>query len=362
MNGNLRILMIAPFFLPHIGGVEKHIEKISAELIKRGHEVNVLTFKHAQGLPSFENYNQVKIYRLPAFNRRFHGFSPEIWRWLFRNRSLIANSDLIHCHDFYTFFYWYLPFRFLFPSKKVFITFHGWEGAFPIPKKMIIRRKITEFLTQGNICVGDYITRWYGTRCDFIIYGGVDVPAASPPVARPDLSAIFIGRLEKDTSILEIVKAVEILKREFGIEVKLEVCGDGSLRREVEEFVKNANLSVDMRGFVRDPTRNLPANRFSFVTGYLGILESMVNRRLVFSVYNNQIKKDILVSIPNSSETMIIQSSSRKLAESVKDIIEHPEEELRMVDKAEVFARMQTWSQVTDVYFKLWRKYHRSLN
>jgi len=37
-----------------------------------------------------------------------------------KNRQLLQNADIIHCHDV---FYWYLPFRFLYPHKPVFTPF-----------------------------------------------------------------------------------------------------------------------------------------------------------------------------------------------------------------------------------------------
>jgi glycosyltransferase involved in cell wall biosynthesis len=42
----VRILQVCPFFLPHIGGVETHVEMLSTELARRGHEVTVLTSRH----------------------------------------------------------------------------------------------------------------------------------------------------------------------------------------------------------------------------------------------------------------------------------------------------------------------------
>jgi len=71
---------------------------------------------------------------------------------------LIQEADIVHCHDV---FFWYLPFRFLYPKKKVFTTFHGWEGIFPPKWQAKVIRNISEKLSFGNICVGDFIRKWY---------------------------------------------------------------------------------------------------------------------------------------------------------------------------------------------------------
>ena len=39
----LRITQVAPYLHPHVGGVESHVEGISAELARRGHHVEVVT-------------------------------------------------------------------------------------------------------------------------------------------------------------------------------------------------------------------------------------------------------------------------------------------------------------------------------
>lgn len=359
----MKILMVAPLFRPHIGGVEKHIERVSQELIERGHEVNIVTMKHDKELPDFEEFGKMKVYRFP---RCFHphiyipfmGFQEitvDVWWWLFKHRRLIQNSDLVHCHDFSTFVYWYLPFRFIYPQKRVFITFHGWEGIFPIPRKIILQRKIAEFFTKGNICVGHYIPAWYGTSCDFVTYGGIDEPKEPPPKALR-ISAVFIGRLERDTDVLEYIDTIKILREEYNMEIKLEICGDGTLRERIQEIIKRMNLSIILQGFVKNPIEYLRRNRFSFATGYLTILESMINKRLVFCVYTNPLKKDYLTLMPNSRTIMITSSSGKELARKIRKIIDNPKIEKRMIKRAYDFAKKQTWGKVADAYLKLWHK------
>ena len=90
---------------------------------------------------------------------------------MWQNRSLIKEADVIHAHDVY---FWYFPFRFLFPFKKSFVTFHGYE-SYPIRKKAIMVRKLSEYLANGNIIVGDFIKKWYGTTPNYVIYGGVEI-------------------------------------------------------------------------------------------------------------------------------------------------------------------------------------------
>lgn len=165
----MTIVFFTSRFYPEVGGVEKHALEVSKELIKRGHNIIVVSENHG-GLKDRENYGGIEIYRIKInTSERLKKFV--IWKWLFENRKLIEKADIVHCLDV---FYWFLPFRFFYPKKPVFTTFCGYETQFPPSKKAIFIRKISEKLSWGNICVGDFIKKWYGTKPDFVTYGGIN--------------------------------------------------------------------------------------------------------------------------------------------------------------------------------------------
>ena len=59
----MRILMLAQFYQPIIGGEETYVRNLSIALAQRGHEVAVATLWN-QGLPEFEIVNGVRVYRI----------------------------------------------------------------------------------------------------------------------------------------------------------------------------------------------------------------------------------------------------------------------------------------------------------
>ena len=146
----MKILFLTRRAWPEIGGVEKHVREVSLELQKKGHQVKVVSEKDI-------NYPHIKLIGLFA-----------IWVWLFKNRKLIEDSDVIHVHDI---FVWYLPFRFLYIQKPVYTTFHGWEGVWPIPLMNIFQKWLAAKLSMGTIAVGDYIEKYYGVKASRITYG-----------------------------------------------------------------------------------------------------------------------------------------------------------------------------------------------
>jgi glycosyltransferase involved in cell wall biosynthesis len=63
-----RILMISDFYPPVIGGLERHVQTLSRELVRRGHHVAVATLWQ-DGQPEMEVDQGVRIYRLKGWNR-----------------------------------------------------------------------------------------------------------------------------------------------------------------------------------------------------------------------------------------------------------------------------------------------------
>ena len=148
----MNILFIAKHKFPHIGGVEKHVYEVSREIVKKGHRVKIISGEDIK-------YPKVKFVGL------FY-----IWFCFFTNRKLIEKADVVHIHDV---FIWYIPFRFIYPRKPVYTTFHGWEGVWPIPWKNIITKRLASRLSWGTIAVGRYIEKYYGVRTDKIIHGAI---------------------------------------------------------------------------------------------------------------------------------------------------------------------------------------------
>lgn len=68
----MRILMLTQFYPPMIGGEERHVRNLSIELVRRGHNVTVVTLWQ-EGLPEFEHDHDVHVYRIRAAIQRVSG-------------------------------------------------------------------------------------------------------------------------------------------------------------------------------------------------------------------------------------------------------------------------------------------------
>lgn len=269
----MKILYISHYFYPHVGGVETHTLEVARNLIKKGHKVSVITKKFSRDLENQDNSEGIDIYRINFSSKRYKGLI-SIWKWLWKNRNLIKDADIIHCHDV---FIWYLPFKFIFPNKKVVTTMHGWEGVYPIPFKNILLKRLAAKLSDKVVAVGKYIGKYYGIKADKIIYGG-----ASPhtdKIHKTKGTLVFLGRLERDTGILEFLKWAKKNKK-----YTIDFIGDGRFRDKCARYGRVLG--------VIDPTPFLERAEYCVPGGYLSFIRAKTLRCKIITFAHNDLKKD----------------------------------------------------------------------
>lgn len=240
----MKILFISHHKHPRIGGVERHLQAISQKLYALGYKTKII---------SEEDIKQphIKIVGLLY-----------IWFWFLKNYKLILNSDIIHIHDV---FVWYLPFRFIFFWKKVYITFHGWEGKYPIPFWNILNKRVANKLTNGSIAVGKYIEKYYGITATHIIYGGVSKTQKLKKSKIPN-TIVWLGRTDKDTGYLEFRKWLN----------------SNTAKRFKVKYITN----------VKNPEKYLKTAEYCAPSGYLSYLEAKNFGCKILTFPTNPLKVD----------------------------------------------------------------------
>ncbi len=341
----MNILFLTRLYYPHPGGVEKHLQKIT-QLLQSEHQITIITEQYDRKLKTEEEIKGVKVLRIPTWNVDEKSKKWRLWQWLWKNRSILREADIIHIHDV---FFWFLPFRLLFPRKKVFITFHGYETKFPIALSAIIQRRVASWLTAGNISVGDFISKWYGIKPTYVTYGAADSQCITRPgrvTEKKTYKILIAGRMEQDTGMLVYFDAAKRLKSNFRRNISFDIVGDGSLKNKFEDIGSTY-------GFVKDLSKYLNSCDFVFASSYLIILEAMLAKKIVFAVYDHPLKKDYLETHP-AARNMVIVDSSTELVNKFNQLIDSPQQIKHKTAKAFSWAKTQTWEKLADVYLKLW--------
>lgn len=339
----MKILFFTRRYLPHIGGVEKHISEV-VKFLEKDDQVIIVTEQHDPSLPEHERIQNVEIWRIPLPAQQTH--KTTIWLWLLKHFSLLLQADVIHIHDV---FFWFLPFRLPLFWKHVFMTFHGYEAPGPPNIKQIFWHQVADVFSDGNICVGNFHQSSYGITPNFVMYGGVDnLSAFKKQLPKSTEKKIFFAsRLDEDTGFRAYLYASLLLQKKDFL-YHLDIYGDGALRKWGEEFSAHHNLAVTFHGFVEDVSQFLSGHDIAFASQYLSILQALAVNIKVISFANFDMKKRYLEETP-FRDWITIASNPEEIA----DAVQRPQ---HIKDEAQLWVQQQTWQRVAEIYQKLWQK------
>jgi glycosyltransferase involved in cell wall biosynthesis len=152
----MKIVMLSQSYPPVIGGLERHVKDLAEGLVKRGHEVSVITHwqNGYENLAEHEILNGVELYRIRGTIHRIgemlfvdtrHTYAPPFPdpEMLLAIRRILQEKqpDVVHAHNWLV--HSYLPLS-LWSKTKLVVTLHdyGMECA-----------KWT-FVRKGEICSG----------------------------------------------------------------------------------------------------------------------------------------------------------------------------------------------------------------
>ena len=163
----MRILMLAQFYPPTIGGEERHVRNLSIELTARGHDVSVATLWQ-EGLPEFECDRGVRVHRIRGSLQRVSALFSEKGRrhsppfpdpealWALRRIIMRERPDIVHAHNWIV--HSFMPLK-SWSKAKLIVTLHDCS--------LICAKK--RFMYHGAVCKGPALTKCLG--CAAAHYG-----------------------------------------------------------------------------------------------------------------------------------------------------------------------------------------------
>lgn len=163
----MRILLVAQWFPPIIGGEERHVRDLGLELIRRGNQVAVATLHHP-GQEAEELDGEMLIHRISGTAQRMTGLFADLQRrsaqplpdpGTTRALERIVDTwrpDVVHAHNWMV--YSYLPLRRA-GGPPLVLTLHDYSWI--CPKK--------DLMLNGRICSGPELAKCL--RCAAGHYG-----------------------------------------------------------------------------------------------------------------------------------------------------------------------------------------------
>jgi glycosyltransferase involved in cell wall biosynthesis len=256
----MKILMLNYEYPPLGGGAAPVTKSLSEELVRQGHEVDVVTMGYKE-LPKQEYLNGVQIYRVPSIRKKlemctFH----EMLSYCISAGRLLPkllkenNYDINHTH-------------FIIPTgavsshyhKKIpyIVTTHGSDvpGHNPDrfqfqhilfkPFSTIVLNRARYVTSPSNYLKGEII-RNYGERKIAVIPNGIFVDTYIPQ--RKERKILTVSRLFEMKGIQFVIEAMKDIE---GFEYV--ICGDGPYRPQLEDLVERMHLEhkVKFRGHLK---------------------------------------------------------------------------------------------------------------
>lgn len=156
----MRILMLAQFYPPTIGGEERHVHDLSIELATRGHDVAVATLWH-EGLLEFECDQGVRIHRIRGSLQRVTALFSEKGRrhsppfpdpealWALRRIITRERPDIVHAHNWIV--HSFTPLK-AWSKAKLVVTLHDCS--------LVCAQQ--RFMCHGALCSGPALLKCLG--------------------------------------------------------------------------------------------------------------------------------------------------------------------------------------------------------
>ncbi len=265
----MKIAQLSPYMYPHLGGVESHVLELSKYLIKRGHEVFIVT-THLKGTKEREKIEGVPVFRVkPLTIKLSTPIIPNCQKVL-----LEEECDIIHAHspppltDFF-------GVRAANKKNVPFVLTYHCDLEIPHTFGPLIVQLYQRTLGTYTVSKSDKIittTHTYGAtsravwyRDSTVIPNAVDAnrfhPSNEPGNIRKKLGigedekmVLYVGRIVYHKGLEHLVESAAYLDED----VKYVIGGTGDFIPELDEIVKRYQLQDRVIFPGRIPNQELP--------------------------------------------------------------------------------------------------------
>jgi glycosyltransferase involved in cell wall biosynthesis len=266
----LRITQVAPYLYPHVGGVESHVEGVSRELARRGHDVEVVTSR-LPGTPASESRDGYLVRRVET---RGTLLSTPMTSGLARALSTGRRPDVVHAHSPPPLSSWQAG-RWAGAARVPFVLTYHCDLEIPAPGGALVVEAYRRTLGRGTVRRASALiattmtyaqtSRALWSRGDVhVVPNAVDAERFTPEGDLGDVRtrhllggrkiALFVGRLAHHKGVEEFVRSAARTPDDV---VHL-VVGDGPRRAALEALARSASPAGKVVFAGRVEARDLP--------------------------------------------------------------------------------------------------------
>ncbi|MFN7142717.1 MAG: glycosyltransferase family 4 protein, partial [Myxococcota bacterium] len=224
----LRVLLVARVFWPNIGGIERHVQWLAEQLVRRGHIADVVTlnrsFEDGSAYPPYDRLNGVNIWRVPFVGSTRYPIAPRVARF-------VSRYDVVHVHAVDFLADWLVATK-RWHGRPVVLSTHG--GFFhtdfaPTAKKLWFHTMTRTMLKHVDrlIYTSDQDEELFRAVTDkgVILRNGVDL-APWEPLGHPvEGRWVTVGRVDTHKGLSNLVKTLAAVRDRDSRPFRAEVLG-----------------------------------------------------------------------------------------------------------------------------------------
>jgi glycosyltransferase involved in cell wall biosynthesis len=241
----MRILLIAPSYYPHIGGVEYVVKSVAERLTKAGHEVTAVAGEPSTDKPYEDVVNGVRVVRWPIWSPGSAYHIPRKGSELEKfSKKLAREVDVVHVHSVHSIFTVYagLVIANSGASSRIVVTPHYHGTGHTFVRRVLWtfwRRRVAELLKKASTVhavskreASILASHYPEARSKIVVIpNGVDEDVLSYRwQGQSSNYMVYAGRVEKYKR-LEL--AVDVAKE---LNLKLIIIGKGPYREKLMRY------------------------------------------------------------------------------------------------------------------------------
>jgi glycosyltransferase involved in cell wall biosynthesis len=348
-------LLVTARYFPFSGGIETHVYEVARRLARKGTDVTVLTTDPTGDLPAYEEIDDVRIRRVPAWP---HGvddyyFAPGIYQ-------VIAQGgwDVVHCQGSHTLVPPLVMLGALRAHIPYVVTFH--TGTHSSKLRNTLRRlhwaalrplfvRAAQFVAVSGF-EEEFFSRTLGVpRRRFVrIPNGSDLPEQGTNATPVDPGLIIsVGRLERFKGHQRVIAALPKVREQWP-DARLWILGAGPYRAALESQAQELGVAdaVEIRTIPPDDRQSMAStlSRAGLVTLLsegeshpVAVMEALALRRSVLVANSPGLQelaeRGLVRGIP-------LASTPSEVAESMLGLMREPMEPPEVT--------LPTWEQCAD--------------
>jgi glycosyltransferase involved in cell wall biosynthesis len=272
----MRVLSVLTYYDPHWTGLTAYAQRLAEGLARRGHEVTVLTSRHAPDLAPRERRNGVQVVRLPVLARLSRGVVMPTFP--LAARQLIEGHDVVQFHT-PILEAWLITALARRAGKPSLMTHHG-DLVMPAGLlDRVVEHAVTWLMTRGeagatriSIYTRDYAAhsaflRPFAAKLEYI-YPPIEIPRPDPEATAAWRRALglegarlvgFAGRFVEEKGFDFLLQAIPLLRARIP-NVKLLFAGETNVVYErfyarCRPLLERHRDDLVMLGLLRDRRR-----------------------------------------------------------------------------------------------------------